>query len=586
MSNRDRQIDGAGENARDGARGVRWLGLDALRGLAILLMCLSGMIPKTLPNWMDHGYQPHYRPNAEGVWQRTFDPAKDEDPKFDGRWKAYTWVDWVFPGFLFAMGAAIPLAMRPRIDAREKWHRLIGGVFLRWLSLIAFAYFVHQFSYHALRGEPLLRQMLSLVGFALCFALYVRLPRNTTASLARWIRLGSLATILCLIVAINSLPGQTFKWDERDIIILLLAHGYLVASLAWLVTRDWPWVRFAMLAPVLLLAHYVAISPSQYPEWLWLGKDLWTAVDNVVKQPLIWLNVPKWINASSPFATEAWKPLLDFTPLWNFSWYKFLWCIIPGTMAGDWALRWARSGSSSGLTNLRSVATIVLPVLIAAGTFAGLQHYGYPVIGVGGPLATPYLAVVLTLPLVVGYLVAVWPSSQTGAAHFTLSIVGASFLLIGIALAVLRVPAADGSGNWVFFEGGISKGPPATLSYYFTAVGNSMLLLVALTELIDIRGFRKSTGLLIANGQNPLLAYYLSHGTVAAVLALAIFSPWAASMPDIKGGKAISIELLFGSHYFNPNEQPWIGFLWGAIKTLLIAAIVWMCTKLRLIWRA
>jgi predicted acyltransferase len=583
MSNRDRQMDSAEASRRDAARGIRLLGLDALRGLAILLMCLSGLIPKTLPNWMDHGYQPHYKPDAQGVWQKTPEVAADKSPAFDGRWKAYTWVDWVFPGFLFAMGAAIPLALRPRIDAREKWYRLVGGIFLRWLSLIAFAYFVHQFSFHALRGELLLRQMLSLVGFALCFALYVRLPRDTSVSLARWIRLGSLAAIVCLVIAINSLPGQAFSWNERDIIILLLAHGYLIASLAWLVTRDWPWVRLAMLAPLLLIAHYIAINVKQYPDWLWMGADFRERLGSIFTAPSDWMNIPALVNKTSVFATDAWKPLLDLRPLWDFSWYKFLWIVIPGTMAGDWVLRWARSGNAmSGLTNARSIATIVLPVLIAAATFLGFRHYGFPTFGIAGPIATPYLAMVLVAPLVAAYLVAVWPSSRTAAAHFTLSIVGASFLLVGVALAILPVRAADGSGAWIFFEGGISKGPPATLSYYFTAVGNSMLLLVALTELIDIRGFRKSTGLLIANGQNPLLAYYLMHGTAAAVLTLAIFSPWVSQLPD----NANSIADLFGGYYLNDKANPWLGFIWGAIQTLLIAGAVWLCTRLRLIWRA
>ena len=38
--------------------------LDALRGLAILLMCLSGILPGALPNWMYHGYYPTHLPST------------------------------------------------------------------------------------------------------------------------------------------------------------------------------------------------------------------------------------------------------------------------------------------------------------------------------------------------------------------------------------------------------------------------------------------------------------------------------------------------------------------------------------------
>ena len=60
----------------------RLIALDVLRGLAILLMIFSGMLPKTLPNWLDHGYQPHYRPDASGAWVSTL---MNGSPPFDAR---------------------------------------------------------------------------------------------------------------------------------------------------------------------------------------------------------------------------------------------------------------------------------------------------------------------------------------------------------------------------------------------------------------------------------------------------------------------------------------------------------------------
>ena len=67
--------------------------LDALRGFAILTMILSGSIAygDVLPAWMFHAQVP------------------PPDHKFIPAIPGITWVDRVFPFFLFSMGAAIPV---------------------------------------------------------------------------------------------------------------------------------------------------------------------------------------------------------------------------------------------------------------------------------------------------------------------------------------------------------------------------------------------------------------------------------------------------------------------------------------------
>src|SRR5689334_13936563 len=75
--------------------------LDALRGFAILAMLLSGQLPfgeNSLPAWMYHAQVPP--------------PNHEFNPLLPG----ITWVDLVFPFFLFSMGAAFPLALARRMD--------------------------------------------------------------------------------------------------------------------------------------------------------------------------------------------------------------------------------------------------------------------------------------------------------------------------------------------------------------------------------------------------------------------------------------------------------------------------------------
>ena len=70
---------------------TRALALDALRGYAILTMVLSAtVVYGILPAWMYHMQAPP--------------PSHVFNPQLAG----LTWVDLVFPFFLFSMGAAFP----------------------------------------------------------------------------------------------------------------------------------------------------------------------------------------------------------------------------------------------------------------------------------------------------------------------------------------------------------------------------------------------------------------------------------------------------------------------------------------------
>ena len=115
----------------------RALGLDALRGFAILTMFLSGLIPfGVLPDWMYHAQVPPpqhiFNPNLPGI----------------------TWVDLVFPFFLFSMGAAIPLALSRRLDQNPPVWKTLLGIFQRGFLLAFFAIYVQHLRPYTLNPEP------------------------------------------------------------------------------------------------------------------------------------------------------------------------------------------------------------------------------------------------------------------------------------------------------------------------------------------------------------------------------------------------------------------------------------------------
>lgn len=102
--------------------------LDALRGYAILTMVLSGSVAwGVLPGWMYHA---QVGPRSNFV--------------FDGSIYGITWVDLVFPFFLFAMGAAFPFSIGNKYRKGSSRRRIIYDSLLRGFRLTFFAIFIQQ----------------------------------------------------------------------------------------------------------------------------------------------------------------------------------------------------------------------------------------------------------------------------------------------------------------------------------------------------------------------------------------------------------------------------------------------------------
>lgn len=260
--------------------------LDALRGLALFGMALSGMIPfggvheRHLPDWMYHAQIP------------------PPEYKLDTARYGLTWVDLVFPYFLFALGAALPLALA-RFTGPEATGKVLGRGVVRYLSLAIFAYVVEQTKLGRLQqpGQPYtVPQLLTCLGlFALIALAWGRWPRGMPA----WVNpvaqgLGVLG--LAAVVWLYPWPGGTFGWERVDVILLVLANmAFFGTVLAW-ATRDrphWLWgLTFVVMVLFTLVAEGWAFGPQ-------LG---------------------------------AWTPLKE---LYQFSYFKYLAIVLPGVWAGS-----------------------------------------------------------------------------------------------------------------------------------------------------------------------------------------------------------------------------------------------------------
>ncbi|MEM6560956.1 MAG: DUF5009 domain-containing protein [Planctomycetota bacterium] len=475
--------------------------LDALRGGAVLLMCLSGIVPDGLPNFMYHGYYPRFLPDESGAFVAT-------SGAFTNMWPALTWVDWVFPMFLFAMGAAIPLAL-----GGKPWKSAAGGVLVRWVLLVLFAIYVGKMVPGRIDASANWRPWVALLALLPATAVFVRLPKATKTWLRVAIRVVGCAAAVAMVVVFDR--GDAPPLQHLNIIILLLAHMYVVAALLWLATRHRPWVRLAVAVPVMLLAHHQAIGE---PQWRTFGAffDAYTPGNG-------------WLHLG-----DGW---LEWQRLWDFTWYKFLWLVVPATVVGDWLVAHRPPKRERG-----DGWTIGLIGVVIGVVFVGLRHYGH-----GGWLPTPWVA--LTAVPVAGW--AAWRMHDPLLRR--VGWFGAITLAIGLVLAVL--PAHD---SW--FEGGIKKGPPATLSYYLTTLGLSALALGGLVLWMDVRRW-PGFGMAAVVGQNALLAYMAITNLLVPVVTLANGNAWVVGL------------------------SRWVQLGWAVVKAWLLGLVVAGLTRGRVVWR-
>ncbi|MEM9568068.1 MAG: DUF5009 domain-containing protein [Cyanobacteria bacterium P01_E01_bin.34] len=428
----------------------RCLGLDALRGLAILGMLLSAAVPYgVLPTWMYHAQVPP--------------PEHVFDPTIPG----ITWVDIVFPFFLFALGMSIPLALNRRVSRGDSDLALAVRVLARGVALGAFAIALQHLRPWILSEEPTASTYgIAVLGFCLLFPTFARLPDRMSVKV-RWVVRGlGWAFLIALLALLRYPDGSGFSLAHSDIILILLTNAAVAGGLMWVFTRDRPAVRLGLLG--VLLAMRLGATEAGWVQVMW-----------------------------------GWTPIP-----WLFRWeyLTYLAIVIPGTLVGD---RWVRSHGklqSLGSWSDRRLRAIALTqVVLLATVLVGLQER----LGLAWLLVCAGLAVINWLLLLqpegtIEHLMADW--YRWGG--------------IWLGMGLLLEP----------YEMGIKKDPP-TLSYYFVCSGLAIFLLIACTIAIHQLGGVQLFSLAIANGQNPMIAYAALANLSIPGLALVGIDGWMNGLP-------------------------------------------------------
>jgi heparan-alpha-glucosaminide N-acetyltransferase len=202
-----------------GAAPERLDSLDAFRGLVILTMTFVNYLAgiKGIPAW-----------------------AKHMPDKQDG----YTFVDLVFPGFLFAAGVAIPFAFKKRMDRGESLLALVARVVWRSAALIFVGVIMvnaeETFSEKATPMSPDLWFLLAMLGV---IGLWSRFPNEKAAGRQKYffaLRVVSALVLAYLLVIFRSKSsGGGVGWLQHSWwgIVGLIGWAYLTCSLAYLAFR-------------------------------------------------------------------------------------------------------------------------------------------------------------------------------------------------------------------------------------------------------------------------------------------------------------------------------------------------------------
>ncbi len=230
----------------------RVLSIDIFRGLTMAVMVFVNDLAsvKDLPWWTYHA------------------PGKAD---------AMTYVDMVFPAFLFILGMAIPLAVEQRLRKFPSLASLWGHILSRSFSLLVLGLILA----NAGAGDPALIHMrpvwwaiLSLTGALLFWMVYPRTegPQALFKTL-RFLGLGLMVVMFALFR--RTAKDGSIAWIRTAYpeILGLLAFAYLTTCLLYIPTRRWRWAPFAWFAALtafcaLCTANWITF-PNHASLYLW-----------------------------------------------------------------------------------------------------------------------------------------------------------------------------------------------------------------------------------------------------------------------------------------------------------------------------
>lgn len=191
----------------------RILSIDVMRGLTLFLMLfVNDLYVPGVPAWLTHR-------------------AAD----FDGMGLA----DWVFPGFLFMVGLAVPFAIQSRLKMGQSVLRISGHIVSRTASLLIIG--VLMFNIHRINPEltGMDKYMWAILVF-ICIFLVWNQYRNIKSQFEFILKGVGVLGLIALVTIYRSGTPDEISWLTTGWwgILGLIGWGYLVTAFTYLFAKD------------------------------------------------------------------------------------------------------------------------------------------------------------------------------------------------------------------------------------------------------------------------------------------------------------------------------------------------------------
>ncbi len=427
--------------------------IDVMRGIAVLAMVFALAIPPgILSDWM--------------YFAQTPPPAHTLEPTLRG----ITWVDLVFPIFLFMLGIAIPFDLPNRRGSKHPLRHQLLWILQRTglLAVVAIMYrsfnittMTEFFTPHS--------SVINLLGFFTISAILIRPLQSWNKRFTYMIKIAGWIGALIMFLLIRYPDGSGFSINRSNPYLVVLMNSYLWSALLWLASQKKTLVRLGLLG--ILLALRLA---HPYSSWI---QNIWN-----------------------------WTP---FPGLYRFEYSQLLFIVIPGTIIGDCFLH--RDWSQVEMEPFKihyfhdRVLTIgVISLIMIPAVLIGLK----------------YRMVIETTLFAIGMLTIatyVFKRSNTNIEKFLNQIFrwGAYWLIVGLICEP--------------YEGGIKR-ESATLSYFLITGSLANFLLITVVIFTDVFDKHHLVEPIRDNGRNSLLAYLALGFLIMPILNLTGIYPLIANL--------------------------------------------------------
>lgn len=188
--------------------------IDIMRGLTLLLMLfVNDLNMKVAPSWLGH-----------------------TKADFDGMGLA----DWVFPGFLFIVGMAIPFALSSRLKKGDSEGRISLHILTRTLSLLIIGVLMLNTGRVNPELTGMSKNLWALMMYVAVFFVWNDYPGKTGKYLKAVLRLIGLLALAVLAIKFRSGQPDDPRWMITGWwgILGLIGWGYLIGAFTWLLFRD------------------------------------------------------------------------------------------------------------------------------------------------------------------------------------------------------------------------------------------------------------------------------------------------------------------------------------------------------------